>query len=275
MAEASLRVLTMNVLGPVHAEWRRRREVIGTSLHRLGPDVVALQEITAEDAADLLGPDYALLPHPGADANGIGAVLGARWPIRWIRTVDLHVTDRVELPWSAAVLAEVDLPAPIGPVLVVHHKPTWEAGAARERELQAVATACAITEETAGVDRHVILLGDFDEAPDGAALRFWTGRQSLEGMSVAYRDAWEVVHPDEPGHTFTPVNPLVTRGEMPLTTGRRIDHILVGCAPHGPTLQVLDCSLVLDQPVDGMWASDHFGVVATLAPPPHPLGTWA
>ena len=29
-------------------------------------------------------------------------------------------------------------------------------------------------------------------------------------MSVAYRDAWEVMHPDEPGHTFTPANPLVT-----------------------------------------------------------------
>jgi endonuclease/exonuclease/phosphatase family metal-dependent hydrolase len=271
----SLRVLTMNVLGPAQADWPHRRELIRTALGTVRADVLALQEITVDDAADLLGEAYSLLPHPGADADGMGAVLASRWPARRLLDVDLHVTARVALPWSAAVLAQIDLPAPIGPVVVVHCKPTWEAGAARERELQAVATARAVEQELAGDDRHVILLGDLDEGPDGASLRFWTGRQSLEGMSVAYRDAWEVRHPDAPGWTFTPANPLVARGEMPLETGRRIDHVLVRCAPHGPTLQVVDCALVLDGPVAGVWASDHFGVVATLAPPPHPLGSWA
>ena len=31
-----------------------------------------------------------------------------------------------------------------------------------------------------------------------------------------------------------------------------------------PTLPIIDCRLAFDQPVDGIWASDHFGVVADL-----------
>jgi hypothetical protein len=45
--------------------------------------------------------------------------------------------------------------------------------------------------------------------------------------------------------------------------------VLVGCGEHGgPTLAVADCALAFDEPVDGVWASDHFGVVADLEPPP-------
>jgi hypothetical protein len=32
----------------------------------------------------------------------------------------------------------------------------------------------------------------------------------------------------------------------------------------GPTLDTAACSLAFDQPAGGVWASDHFGVVADL-----------
>ena len=35
-------------------------------------------------------------------------------------------------------------------------------------------------------------------------MRFFTGWVSLEGISTAYRDAWEAVRGDEPGHTLDP-----------------------------------------------------------------------
>lgn len=65
--------------------------------------------------------------------------------------------------------------------------------------------------------------------PDSASVRFWTGRQSLGKTSVCYQDAWAAAHPGEPGHTFTPRNPLVAdawrprpgRGDERL--GRRVD----------------------------------------------------
>ncbi len=114
---------------------------------------------------------------------------------------------------------------------------------------------------------HVVLAGDFDAVPEAASLRFWTGQQALSGTSVCYRDAWESIHPGEPGHTFTPHNPLVANGEMPLELGRRIDYIMVRCSDHGPTLDIRACDRIFDEPVDGVWASDHFGVVVDLALP--------
>ena len=112
-----------------------------------------------------------------------------------------------------------------------------------------------------------MLAGDFDAVPDAAGVRFWSGRQSLSGTSVCYRDAWESAHPEDPGDTFTPHNPLVAGGEMPLELGRRIDYVFVRCGDHGPTLYVSACNLAFAEPRDGVWASDHFGLVADLAHP--------
>jgi hypothetical protein len=36
----------------------------------------------------------------------------------------------------------------------------------------------------------------------------------------------------------------------------------------GPSLDITACARIFDQPVSGVWGSDHFGVVADLAPPP-------
>jgi endonuclease/exonuclease/phosphatase family metal-dependent hydrolase len=231
-----------------------------------------------DQAADLLGEDYQVVRHSARSADGVGAALASRWPFGAVREIDLHVTDRVDLPsalpWAAAVVAEVQLTPPFGLTLFVHHKPTFQVGYARERELQAVACAQFVEDQLAGRDLHVVLMGDFDDTPDSSSVRFWTGRQSLEGLSVGYRDAWEAVHPADLGHTFTPLNQLVPAGEMSLELGRRIDYVMVRCGVHGPTLDVLDCRRIFDQEVNSVWASDHFGVVADLAVPAHPPGAW-
>jgi hypothetical protein len=39
------------------------------------------------------------------------------------------------------------------------------------------------------------------------------------------------------------------------------------CGDHGPTLDVTACERLFDKPIDGVWASDHFGIVAELAIP--------
>jgi endonuclease/exonuclease/phosphatase family metal-dependent hydrolase len=49
---------------------------------------------------------------------------------------------------------------------------------------------------------------------------------------------------------------------------RRLDYVLVRCGEHGgPTLEVVACERFLGQPVNGVWASDHFGVFADLELP--------
>ncbi|MEU4692241.1 endonuclease/exonuclease/phosphatase family protein [Actinoplanes sp. NPDC023714] len=255
--------MTVNLLSPDHADWQRRLPVLRDGVAAWKPDIVALQEY--DRTTGVLGPGYHLAHHSRRSPNGVGAALASRWPIGAVSEIDLHVSGRVDLPWSAAVIAEVE--APFGPLAVVHHKPTYQYGYAAEREEQAVRCARIVEERFAGRFPHVILVGDFDDTPDSASVRFWTGRQSLREMSVAYRDAWEAIHPDQPGHTFTPANPLVRDGEMPLEIGRRIDYVMVRCGTHGPTLEVVDCRLAFDEPVGGVWATDHFGVVADLVAP--------
>jgi endonuclease/exonuclease/phosphatase family metal-dependent hydrolase len=267
-----LRVLTMNLLAPEHADWERRRPVLTAGLRALRADVVALQETVwgegIDQAVDLLGPGYQVARHSGRSADGVGACLASRWPLGVVREVGLQVTERTaSFVWAAAQVAEILTPPPLGPLLFVHHKPNWQYGYERERELQAVTTARFVEELVAGQDRNVVLAGDFDDPPEAASIRFLTGRQSLEGVSVCYDDTWEAVHPGEAGHTFSPRNPLVTAGEMALERGRRIDYVMVRCGVHGPRLEVAGCELAFDQPVDGVWASDHSGVVADLELP--------
>jgi endonuclease/exonuclease/phosphatase family metal-dependent hydrolase len=73
--------------------------------------------------------------------------------------------------------------------------------------------------------------------------------------------------PGEEGHTFTAANPLVTaeNWDWELELGRRIDYVMVRCSDHGPTLDIRACQRIFDEPADGVWGSDHFGVVADLS----------
>ena len=62
-----------------------------------------------------------------------------------------------DFPWCAAVVAEILAPPPLGSLLLVHHKPSWQYGYERERELQAVTTARVVEELVAGRDLPVVL----------------------------------------------------------------------------------------------------------------------
>jgi endonuclease/exonuclease/phosphatase family metal-dependent hydrolase len=265
----------MNVLGPANPDWDRRQALIAATLQRLDADVVALQEVpigsgpAVVDA--LLGGGYHVrgLGRPAAD--GVGAALATREPHRVLDELDQRCSPRSrDFPWCATLLVEV--PTPVGRVVVAHHKPSWQFGFEAEREQQALRAAQAIEHHVG--DAHAVVLGDFDATPDAASMLFWRGRRSLDGLSVCYQDAWETVHPHDPGFTFSAENPLVRAGEVATAVSRRIDWVLLRAGVHGPGLQVTACDRVLDRPEDGVWASDHFGVVADLALPDHRPGTW-
>jgi endonuclease/exonuclease/phosphatase family metal-dependent hydrolase len=271
---ASLRVLTMNVLGPANPDWERRSALIGETLRRLDADVVALQEVPVADGTveELLGPGWTVTAFSRAADDGVGGALATRAPHRVVEEIDQRCTPRArDLPWCATLVVEAD--TPVGRTLVAHHKPSWQFGYEYEREQQALAAARAVERLAGGAD-HAVVLGDLDATPDAASTLFWRGRRSLEGTSVCFQDAWETLHPADPGFTFDARNPLVRAGEVATAVSRRIDWVLVRSGVHGPTLRVRSCARVLDEPVGGVWASDHFGVVADLDLPDHAPGSW-
>jgi endonuclease/exonuclease/phosphatase family metal-dependent hydrolase len=269
--QRGLRVVAQNVWAHFGA-WPERRAVLIDGLRGLAPDLAAFVEPIKRDdydqTVDLLGPGYHVVYQAERDPAGIGVSIASRWPLGAIQEVDLHVSPRLVGFYGSTIVAEVLAPEPLGPLLFVGVSRSWEMGRERERELQALATERVIEQVLAGRRMHVVLAGDFDARPDAASIRFLTGRQSLEGVSVCYRDAWASVHGNEPGYTFTPRNRLVAEGETAWDIDRRIDYVFVRCDDHGPTLDVAACSLAFDRPRDGVWASDDFGVVADLTLPP-------
>jgi endonuclease/exonuclease/phosphatase family metal-dependent hydrolase len=268
----SVRIATLNLWGRSGA-WAERRSVLIDGFRELRPDLVAFQEPIKTDAydqvTDLLDQEFRIVHHDADlvdDEDHHGASIASRWPLGEVREVDLNVTPRTADFPCTTIVAEVLAPDPIGPLMFVNHLPSYQLGFEYERELQAVAAAQCVEELVGGRSMHVVLAGDFDADPNAASVRFWCGSQSLGGMSVCYRDAWESTHPGDPGHTFTPQNPLMATPGWPF---RRIDYIFVRCDDHGPTLDIRTCERIFDEPVDGVWASDHFGVVADLAVPAH------
>ena len=73
-----------------------------------------------------------------------------------------------------------------------------------------------------------------------------------------------------PGHTWTSDNPLAGSLQdlivrQPGGLRYRIDYVLVGFVQHGAHsgsyCRIAAASLAFDQPRDGVWPSDHFGVI--------------
>jgi endonuclease/exonuclease/phosphatase family metal-dependent hydrolase len=262
-----VRVATLNVWAD-NGDSEARRRVLVEGFRKLRPDLVALQETVVRDdydqAREILGDEFTLVHQDRRHCpDGVGVSIASRWPVRQVRELDQHVTSRVgEFP-ATTLVAEIDAPA-VGRVLFVNHFPSYEPALEREREVQAVAAVRLIDELTRDHAAHVILAGDLDAAPESSSIRFFRGLQPLEGTSVMFFDAWGETHRDEDGDTFTTRNPLVTSSWWPF---RRIDYIFVRCDDRGRlSLRVTESSRIFDQPSDGVWASDHFGVRADLEP---------
>ena len=264
-----LRVLTLNLWGRRGA-WAKRRDVLDRGLRALQPDLIAFQESIVTDGddqvAELLWSEYHLTHHSRRDPDGQGISIATRWRPQIVHHVDLQVSPRTADFSCTALVTELAVPKPFGTVVFGNHCPNWQSDHELEREQQAVIAAGHIEQQVADRDVHVVVAGDLTSTPDSANVRFWRGRQSLGGTSVCYDDAWQRTHPDQPGHTFSPRNPLRSDRWL-LDQGRRIDYLFVRCGSTGPTLDVAACSLAFDEPEDGVWVSDHFGIVADLVVP--------
>ena len=105
--------------------------------------------------------------------------------------------------------------------------------------------------------------------PQAASIRYLSGLQALNGRAVHYHDAWRVAGHGS-GHTWT-VDNAIAAAEIERVIGqpghrRRIDYVFVGSVHAHPHAQarIVAAHLVADRPVDGVWLSDHAGVLVDL-----------
>lgn len=201
---------------------------------------------------------------PFADRYG-GNALATRFEHRTVEALDLRVAGAADMPW-ATLAAVVTLPG-AGEMLFIAATAAWRPAAEAARERQAI----AITDLDARHrgDLPTVIAGDLNAGPDAASLRYLTGRQSLDGRSALYHDAWEIAG-HGPGYTWSVDNPNAKAGADQIVRQRdyrkRFDYVLVGSWEAHPKTHahIRSAALAFDKPIDGIWASDHFGVVVDL-----------
>jgi len=275
-----VRVFTMNVWN-FDGEYTTRQQLLRSGIAELTPDLLAFQEAGYDGQRDqvremLDGLDYhvlhqfdGLVERPGRD----GCAIASRWPMELLEAVPLQVTADAKAYPYAALLVRVQTPAPVGPLLFACAKPSWELNREYERELQAVELAKAIARHSDRSNAPAVVAGDFDATPDSASIRFMTGKQSLGGMSVHYRDAWAEAGDGTAGYTWTFRNGsargVIDRCFQDRRHERRIDYLFLG-SPHDTARHacIREARVVLDTPSGTVWPSDHYAVYAEIGVEP-------
>src|SRR5207245_6367532 len=106
-----------------------------------------------------------------------------------------------------------------------------------------------------------IVCGDLNAQPESDEVRMLTGLRAVPVAGVVFRDAWTAAGNTGGGATISGRNPFAAADLEP---DSRIDYVLVGWPKLGGVGQVLSARVIGDTDVDGMFGSDHLGVVAEL-----------
>lgn len=255
-APGPLRVVTLNMLhGFPHFRYLPQRlDIIARELRRLDADIVLLQEVpwtrqtgyAAEHLGRALGYNHVYLRANGnrwAILFEEGEAILSRFPLR-----DVAFT---ELPPRAGffehrVALKATVITPWGDIDVYSTHLTNGPQAINAGQAQHLR---AFVQETA--HHPAIVAGDFNAEE---------GEPHMADLARAWQDAYQQVHPGEPGFTCC-VDDLRVQ-DVDLT--ERIDYIFLVPAASS-TLQAVTARRVFDHPFpqeDGvLWASDHVGVM--------------
>jgi endonuclease/exonuclease/phosphatase family metal-dependent hydrolase len=263
-----MRILTWNLwwrYGP----WQLRREAIASTLAEVRPDICGLQEVwcagehnLAGDLAARLGMQWCWAIATNARMeNGeevsIGNAILSRWPIAADAVVRLPTHDPDE--WRVALHALIAAPGGTLPVFTTHL--TYQPGGSEVRLVQVRRLAEFIAEYAKDCTYPPVVTGDLNAEPTSDELRVLGGMLTppvVPGQVLV--DAWRYADLAECGFTWDRSNGYQSNSVIP---DSRIDYILVGLHREGRG-RVLSTRLAGKAPVNNVWPSDHFAVVADL-----------
>ncbi len=261
--ETRLRVMTWNLwwqFGP----WQDRAAAILATLKEVDADIIALQEVWddgdrnfAKQLAGDLGYHYVYVP--GAKMNDIemGNAILSRWPIVNHDMTPLYGEPDIQEN-RVAIYGEIDGPRGKIPVFCTHLN--WQFHHSHIRQKQ-IADLFGFINSKRPWKFPPILCGDFNADPVSEEIRMITGQTSCPGGNLVFHDAWRFINHAKSGFTWDNVNPYVCDSYEP---DRRIDYIFTGFAMGRGAGHLQECEIVGNSPVNGIWPSDHFGLVAEL-----------
>ena len=189
-----------------------------------------------------------------------GNAIASKHPISAHEVVRLPGEETGET--RSVVHARVTTPFGEVPVFVTHLNWKLHHGAVRIRQIQRLVELVDARAPEHDETFPPIMMGDFNAEPESDEIRFLRGFATLEGRSVFFADAWAYGGDGGPGFTFDRRNAYAARSHEP---PRRIDYVFV----RGPDAkwrgEPLTTRVVFDEPSDGVWASDHFGLYTELS----------
>ena len=254
-----MRMVTWNVLWRFEPDWRARERGIRSTIERLQPDVLGLQECwgteqttQAHVIAEWLGmhaayaaPSLPPVPAPPEHSEQAGVRLGvglvSRYPIARLRRHELPVSHRQIAP--VAIEARIEHPETPFEVIIVAAT-EWEPAYADDHLAQTRLLSELLTIES-GVPRFLL-----------ADLNCDATQPEFAPLTDVADDTWELGGGDPAAVSLSsavPFAPLEATKEI----DRRIDHVLVR---RGSNVTI-DAAFVMNDAVDGLHPSDHSAVI--------------
>jgi endonuclease/exonuclease/phosphatase family metal-dependent hydrolase len=270
LVETRVRIATWNVWAR-YGPWEARAPVIEQTLREVDADIVGLQEVwddgtrnQARELADALGYEGSVWAPNLTFADGVqaGNAVISRWPIargkvRMLPREGAGAKDD-EGEERLVVFAEVD--GPRGPIQIFCAHLSWRDDHSGVRQEQ-VRSLCEFVRECRPRSFPAVVVGDLNAEPTSAEIRMLTGLAAVPVPGVVFRDTWRVVHDDAPGYTVANENPFDAAN---LFLDQRIDYVLTGVPKLGGVGHARDVRVFGNVAIDGMFPSDHYGVVAEL-----------
>ena len=249
--------MTFNIWN-YQSRWRDRRELIAGLILAHNPDAVALQETRhdfryergkgqGEQLAEMTGylafshTAQVYIPIPRVDE---GLTILTRQPPRHTAVRRLTLLPRERRDENHRICLCATLPAGSREL---HVFDTHFSLSARARQTNAVEVARFVAEQSGS--HPAVLMGDLNAEPDSLPVRFLLGDQSIDGERGDFVDCWVAAHPGDVGFTYASWGPF-----------QRIDYVL-GRNLGGMALQA---QIVGDEASDGVFPSDHMGIVVDL-----------
>ncbi len=295
-----LRLMTLNVGSLFEPDWVTRRHEVVAQILDSDADIVCLQEVWREsetvgttrwlvEALADAGHDYHFCF--GGHAFGafgeqnpdfrFGSAILSRWLIDedhvWSLPTaeDPHDPIPAMMPWELVHARTAGLD-----IFTTHLAPAPSHG--RHRKLQVLEIDKLIRETRGELDAFTgsgqrvpmpaILTGDFNAEPESDEIRFLKGLRVFNDRTTFFQDAWAVAGDDGPGYTSDWRTHELSA--MLNIHRKRIDYVFVGDPFRrvGDAGRVLDCRVVATEPLTGVQASDHRGLVVEIEWPTRPAG---
>ena len=261
--ETTVRLASWNVwsrFGP----WEAREPVLLDALRAVEADIICLQEswkVPDENQADRfatkLGLDHAV-QYGEQEYLGIisGLAVLSRWPIEHSTSLQIDAAGKDE-SGAGATFARVQ--GPRGPIDVVSLILDWRLDLSHVRRRQ-LTDILQWTRDLGDRGTPLVVCGDFNATPDSDELRAMVGLGPVHVPNMVFYDA-VTMRAEGDKTTWSERNPFAAIGMYP---DKQLDHIFSHWPKAHGAGHPVSAAIIGDEPVDGVYGSDHFGVTAEL-----------